>query len=108
MTRAGLPAALLREFAAVVGETHVLTGHATAGYAVDWTGGFAGHTPAVLRPRDTAEVAALLAEKAILDLQGPVLRVTGYDVPYPYWQLEDAYIPSVERVCDAARKLLDF
>ena len=41
-----------------------------------------------------AELAAILAEKAILDLQGPVLRVTGYDVPYPYWQIEDAYMPS--------------
>jgi pyruvate dehydrogenase E1 component beta subunit len=55
-----------------------------------------------------AEVAAVLAEKAILDLRGPVLRVTGYDVPYPYWQLEDAYVPSVERVSDAVRKLLEF
>jgi pyruvate/2-oxoglutarate/acetoin dehydrogenase E1 component len=55
-----------------------------------------------------AELAAVLAEKAILDLRGPVLRVTGYDVPYPYWQLEDAYMPSVERVLDAARKLLEF
>jgi pyruvate/2-oxoglutarate/acetoin dehydrogenase E1 component len=55
-----------------------------------------------------AELAALLAEKAILDLRGPVLRVTGYDVPYPYWQLEDAYMPSVERVVAAARKLLEY
>jgi pyruvate/2-oxoglutarate/acetoin dehydrogenase E1 component len=55
-----------------------------------------------------AEVAAILAEKAILDLRGPVLRVTGYDVPYPYWQIEDAYMPSVERVLDAARRLLEF
>ena len=55
-----------------------------------------------------AEIAAILAEKAILDLQGPVLRVTGYDVPYPYWTLEDAYMPSVGRVVDAARKLLAF
>jgi pyruvate/2-oxoglutarate/acetoin dehydrogenase E1 component len=53
-----------------------------------------------------AEVAAVLAENAIYDLQGPVLRVTGYDVPYPYWQLEDAYMPSVARVVDAARRLL--
>src|SRR5207302_6456005 len=52
-----------------------------------------------------AELAAILAEKAILDLRGPVLRVTGYDVPYPYWKIEDAYMPSVERVVDAARKL---
>jgi pyruvate/2-oxoglutarate/acetoin dehydrogenase E1 component len=53
-----------------------------------------------------AEVAAVLAEKAIFDLRGPVLRVTGYDVPYPYWQIEDAYMPSVERVVDAVRRLL--
>jgi pyruvate/2-oxoglutarate/acetoin dehydrogenase E1 component len=53
-----------------------------------------------------AEVAAVLAEKAIFDLHGPVVRVTGYDVPYPYWQLEDAYMPSVERVLDAARRVL--
>ena len=55
-----------------------------------------------------SELAALLAEKAILDLRGPVLRVTGYDVPYPYWQIEDAYMPSVERVVHAARRLLEF
>jgi pyruvate dehydrogenase E1 component beta subunit len=55
-----------------------------------------------------AELAAILAEKAILDLHGPVLRVTGYDVPYPYWQIEDAYMPSVERVVDAARRVLEF
>ena len=53
-----------------------------------------------------AELAAVLAEKAIYDLQGPVVRVTGYDVPYPYWQIEDAYMPSVARVADAARRLL--
>jgi len=53
-----------------------------------------------------AELAALIAEKAIFDLQGPVLRVTGYDVPYPYWTIEDAYMPSVERVTAAVRKLV--
>jgi FAD/FMN-containing dehydrogenase len=57
----GVSEALLREFASVVGEAHVLTGESTAGYAVDWTGGFRGHTPAVLRPGSTAEVATLLA-----------------------------------------------
>jgi pyruvate/2-oxoglutarate/acetoin dehydrogenase E1 component len=55
-----------------------------------------------------AELAAILAEKAILDLQAPVQRVTGYDVPYPYWQIEDAYMPSVERIVDAARRVLEF
>jgi pyruvate/2-oxoglutarate/acetoin dehydrogenase E1 component len=55
-----------------------------------------------------AELAAILAEKAILDLRGPVLRVTGYDVPYPYWQIEDAYMPSPARVVEAVRHLLEF
>jgi pyruvate dehydrogenase E1 component beta subunit len=55
-----------------------------------------------------AELAAILAEKAILDLRGPVLRVTGYDVPYPYWQIEDAYMPSPARVVAAVRRLLEF
>src|SRR5881394_2337272 len=55
-----------------------------------------------------AELAAILAEKAMLDLHAPVIRVTGYDVPYPYWQVEDAYMPSVERVVAAVRKTLEF
>jgi pyruvate dehydrogenase E1 component beta subunit len=55
-----------------------------------------------------AELAAVLAEKAILDLRGPVLRVTGYDVPYPYWQIEDAYMPSANRIIAAVRRLLEF
>jgi pyruvate dehydrogenase E1 component beta subunit len=55
-----------------------------------------------------AELAAILAEKAMLDLRAPVIRVTGYDVPYPYWQIEDAYMPSVERVAAAVRRTLEF
>ena len=61
MSGGELSGALLREFASVVGEAHVLIGDATAGYAVDWTGRFRGHAPAVLRPAGTGEVAALLA-----------------------------------------------
>ncbi|HEX2742818.1 MAG TPA: FAD-binding protein [Streptosporangiaceae bacterium] len=56
-----LPRTLLRGLAGIVGEPHVLTGDATAGFTVDWTGRFVGQTPAVVRPRDTAEVAAVLA-----------------------------------------------
>jgi pyruvate/2-oxoglutarate/acetoin dehydrogenase E1 component len=53
-----------------------------------------------------AELAAILAERALYDLRSPVLRVTGYDVPYPYWQIEDGYMPSVARVADACRRVL--
>jgi FAD/FMN-containing dehydrogenase len=52
---------LLRNCAAIVGGAHVLTGDATAGYAVDWTGRFRGEAAAVLRPADTTQVAAVLA-----------------------------------------------
>jgi pyruvate/2-oxoglutarate/acetoin dehydrogenase E1 component len=55
-----------------------------------------------------AEIAAVIAEKAILDLQGPILRVTGYDVPFPYWSVEHEYLPTPERVAEAARKVLDY
>jgi pyruvate/2-oxoglutarate/acetoin dehydrogenase E1 component len=44
----------------------------------------------------------------MLDLRAPVIRATGYDVPYPYWQIEDAYMPSVERVLAAVRRTLEF
>ncbi|MDP9285793.1 MAG: alpha-ketoacid dehydrogenase subunit beta [Actinomycetota bacterium] len=53
-----------------------------------------------------AELAALIAEQAIFDLRGPVLRVTGFDVPYPYWTIEDAYMPSVDRIAAAVRTLV--
>jgi pyruvate/2-oxoglutarate/acetoin dehydrogenase E1 component len=55
-----------------------------------------------------AEIAAVLAEKAILDLRGPVLRVTGADAPFPFWTLEDEYLPSPTRVVEAAEKVLGF
>jgi FAD/FMN-containing dehydrogenase len=55
-----LPGSLTRSLAAVVGPEHVLTGDAAAGYAVDWTGRFRGQAAAAVRPRDTAEVAAVL------------------------------------------------
>jgi pyruvate dehydrogenase E1 component beta subunit len=53
-----------------------------------------------------AELAALIAEQAIFDLQAPVIRVTGYDVPYPYWTIEDTYMPSADRVATAVRTLV--
>jgi pyruvate dehydrogenase E1 component beta subunit len=55
-----------------------------------------------------AEIAAVLAEKAILDLRGPVLRVTGYDAPFPFWSLEDEYLPTPPRVLEAVAKVMGF
>jgi pyruvate dehydrogenase E1 component beta subunit len=55
-----------------------------------------------------AEIAAVLAEKAILDLRGPVLRVTGYDAPVPFWTLEEENLPTPARVVEAVNRLLEF
>ena len=56
-----LPQSFRKALVAIVGEQHVLTDDAAAGFSVDWTGRFQGLALAVVRPRDTAEVAAVLA-----------------------------------------------
>jgi pyruvate/2-oxoglutarate/acetoin dehydrogenase E1 component len=55
-----------------------------------------------------AEIAAVLAEKAILDLRAPVVRVTGYDAPFPFWSLEDEYLPTPTRVVEAVEHVMGF
>jgi FAD/FMN-containing dehydrogenase len=55
-----LPESFRKALAAIVGERHVLEGDAAAGFSVDWTRRFQGRALAVVRPRDTAEVAAVL------------------------------------------------
>ena len=55
-----------------------------------------------------AEVAARIMELAFDHLQAPVARVTGWDTPYPPTSLEQLYLPSVERICDAARKVVAY
>ena len=56
-----------------------------------------------------AQVAALIAEKGFEDLDGPVVRVATPDVPIPFSPpLEQALLPSVDRVKEAARELLEY
>ncbi|MBS1868235.1 MAG: alpha-ketoacid dehydrogenase subunit beta [Actinobacteria bacterium] len=56
-----------------------------------------------------AQVAALIAERAFEQLDGPIRRVATPDVPIPFSPpLEQATIPSVERIRDACRDLLDY
>jgi 2-oxoisovalerate dehydrogenase E1 component beta subunit len=54
-----------------------------------------------------AELAALIAEKALTSLQSPVLRVTGYDTPFPY-TLEHSYLPDANRVMRAIEHVMNF
>jgi len=54
-----------------------------------------------------AELAALVAEQALTSLQAPVLRVTGYDTPFPY-TLEHSYLPDANRVTRALEHVMNF
>ena len=54
-----------------------------------------------------AEIAATIAEKAILHLDAPIVRVTGLDTPFPY-TLEREYLPDADRVLDAVERVVSF
>ncbi len=54
-----------------------------------------------------AEIAALVAEKALYSLLAPIERVTGYDVVTPLARLEAEHMPNVERIVAAVRKTME-
>jgi len=55
-----------------------------------------------------AEVAARVTEECFHSLEAPVLRVGGYDVPYPPARLEEEYLPDLDRVLDAVDRAMAF
>jgi pyruvate dehydrogenase E1 component beta subunit len=55
-----------------------------------------------------AEIAARVTEDAFYSLEAPVLRVTGYDTPYPPSRLEHEWLPNLDRVLDAVDKIMEF
>src|SRR5262249_26679276 len=55
-----------------------------------------------------AEIAALIAERALLSLLAPVARVTGYDAIVPLPRLGEHHLPPGARVADAARQCVRF
>jgi pyruvate dehydrogenase E1 component beta subunit len=55
-----------------------------------------------------AEIVARIVEEAFDHLEAPVARVTGPDVPYPPASLEQRYLPSVERISTAVRKVVSY
>ncbi|MFB6168089.1 MAG: alpha-ketoacid dehydrogenase subunit beta [Haloferacaceae archaeon] len=72
------------------------TGRAVVVHEAPRTGGLAG------------EITAILQEEALLYQEAPVTRVTGYDVPYPLYALEDYYLPSVARVEAGIEEAVEF
>lgn len=56
-----------------------------------------------------AEVVARIVEtEALMHLEAPIRRITGYDVQFPYFARERAYLPNAERVAHAVREVLAF
>lgn len=60
------------------------------------TGGLAG------------ELIARINEDALLYLEAPIERITGFDVPYPLFEREETYVPSTERIRDGVQRTLEF
>lgn len=86
MSERGTAAEIVGALIDIVGRAHVLTDPETiAGYRTDWTGRFQGHTDVVVRPADTAEVAAVLAVCQARDVpvvpQGGNTGLVGGSVP---------------------------
>jgi 2-oxoisovalerate dehydrogenase E1 component beta subunit len=54
-----------------------------------------------------AELAAQISSGAFLDLESPVVRVCGYDVPYPAPRLEESYLPGRQRIVAEVRRAVE-
>ena len=55
-----------------------------------------------------AEIIALINEKALLSLQAPVERVTGFDIPVPLMKTEHYNLPNPKRIIMAVKKVMSF
>jgi pyruvate dehydrogenase E1 component beta subunit len=56
----------------------------------------------------TSEVAARVQEECFHSLEAPVLRVTGFDAPYPPSRLEEDFLPDLDRVLDGVDRVLEY
>ena len=55
-----------------------------------------------------SEITALILERLLLQLEAPVVRVTGYDMAIPYLRMEEYYLPDVGRVARGIRQAVSF
>lgn len=86
MSTCAIDTGLIDELTGIVGAAHVLQDpEMTAGYSIDWTRRFAGATPLVIRPADTAETAAVMSSLAAARVpvvpQGGNTGLVGGSVP---------------------------
>jgi len=55
-----------------------------------------------------AEIIARIVEHSLMHLEAPIRRITGFDVQFPYFARERAYLPNADRIAHAAREVLAF
>lgn len=55
-----------------------------------------------------AEIAALISERALFSLSAPIVRVTGYDTPYPVPSVEDEWLPNAARIVEGVQTLMRY
>jgi len=55
-----------------------------------------------------SEVAATVSERAFYSLESPVLRVAGFDTPFPPAKLEEVYLPDADRILEAVDRALAY
>jgi pyruvate dehydrogenase E1 component beta subunit len=72
------------------------TGRAVVVHEAPLTGGFG------------AEIVARIVEDCFDHLEAPVLRVTGFDTPYPPATIESHFVPSVERIVAAVDRVVEY
>jgi pyruvate dehydrogenase E1 component beta subunit len=77
-------------------ESFKKTGRAVVVHEAPRTGGLAG------------EIIATIQEEVLLYQEAPITRVTGFDVPYPLYALEDYYLPEPARIEDGIREAVEF
>jgi len=77
-------------------EAFEATGRAVVVHEAPKTGGLA------------AEITAIIQEEALLYQEAPVKRVTGFDVPYPLYALEDYYLPTAARIEEGIKETVEF
>ncbi|MCE7734856.1 MAG: alpha-ketoacid dehydrogenase subunit beta [Candidatus Heimdallarchaeota archaeon] len=77
------------------------------GSSIVKTGRFVSVTESPKTAGFGAELSALVAERWIEYMEGPIIRITGYDTPFPF-KLEQYYMPTPERVLDGVKRAYNY
>jgi pyruvate dehydrogenase E1 component beta subunit len=55
-----------------------------------------------------AEISALVTEQCFYELEAPVIRVNGANIPYPPSRMEEDFLPDLDRILDGVDRALSF